>query len=403
MEKGPAEPVFSGPEGIRFDFNYGCRVQVPVSGWRVKMVDTDTFTVLFNEHVDANAVIASIRKYYVRFLIEVFDGARRVFSHTFDPAGKQIRLRMPPWALGDTVAWLPAIDAFREKHRCKVHVPMGEHLQLLYQKVYPYLHLATEAQLAKQNVTYYATYYFGWITPFFERDHQPTDPRISSMQDTVAYQLGVSPGERKPPLRVADTERQVAERYVCIATQASRQRKYWNNPDGWPVLIDYLKSLGYRVLCIDRYWQYGDDEFTNTMPQGAEDFTGDRSLQDRVDMLFHADFFIGLGSGLSWLAWALDVPVVMINGFTHPLTEFHTPYRVINFHVCNSCLNDTGIEFIPDDFGRCPRLEDSPKRFQCTASITPQFVMQVVDRLIRDQSRARVASTFDCDKSVSQI
>jgi autotransporter strand-loop-strand O-heptosyltransferase len=383
--EGPSIPVFDGPEGILFDFNYGCRVQVPVSGWRVKMVDADTFNVLLNEHVEANVVIASVRKYYVRFLLEVFDGPRLVFSHSFNPTGRKIRLRMPAWALGDSIAWMPVIEAFREQHECEVHVPMGEHLQPLYRDGYPRLHLATEAQLTERDDTYYATYYFGWIVPFFDRDHQPTDPRISSMQDAVAYQLGVPPGEYKPTLVLSDTARLIADRYVCIATQSTQQRKYWNNPDGWPILIDHLKSLGYRVLCIDRYWQYGNDEFTNTMPEGAENFTGDRSLRDRAKMLLHADFFIGLGSGLSWLAWALGVPVVMINGFTHPSTEFYTPYRVINFHVCNSCLNDTSIEFAPDTFERCPRFENSPKQFQCSAAITPRFVMRVVDQLISDR------------------
>ena len=168
--EGPSLPVFNGPEGIFFDFNYGCRVQVPVSGWRVKMLDTETFNVLLNEQVEANVVIASVRKYYVRFLLEVFDGTRLVFSHSFNPTGKKIRLRMPPWALGDSIAWMPVIETFREQHQCEVHVPMGEHLQPLYRDGYPYLHLATETQLTEQNDTYYATYYFGWIVPFFERD-----------------------------------------------------------------------------------------------------------------------------------------------------------------------------------------------------------------------------------------
>src|SRR5260370_40322124 len=56
-------------------------------------------------------------------------------------------------------------------------------------------------------------------------------------------------------------------------------------------------------------------------------------------------FFIGLGSGLSWLAWAAGTPVVMISGFSHPSTEFRTPYRVINFHSCNTCFNDLTTEF----------------------------------------------------------
>ena len=102
-----------------------------------------------------------------------------------------------------------------------MHVPLGEHLQPLYREGYPHLHLATEAQLTEQNDTYYATYYFGWIMPFFDRDHQPTDPRISSMQDIIAYLLGVPAGEYKPTMVLSDTARLIAERYVCIATQST--------------------------------------------------------------------------------------------------------------------------------------------------------------------------------------
>ena len=38
---GPSIPVLDGPEGILFDFNYGCRVQVAGEGWRVRLLDRD--------------------------------------------------------------------------------------------------------------------------------------------------------------------------------------------------------------------------------------------------------------------------------------------------------------------------------------------------------------------------
>jgi len=392
MDEGPSIPVFSAPEGILFDFNYGCRVQVPVSGWRVKMIDLDTFNILLNERVEADVVIASKRKYYVRFLLEVFDGDRLVFSHAFDATGKRVLLRMKPWALGDSLAWIPVIDAFRKQHDCELYLPMDEDLQSLFRAGYPRLHFATEEQLATRPGSYYATYYCGLTYPFSERDHQPSDPRVSSLQDTVAYLLGVPREERRPDVIVADTARVIAEKYVCIATQATAQHKYWNNPDGWPALINYLRALGYRVLCIDRYWRFGNDSHVNYMPAEAEDFTGNHTLQQRASLLRHAEFFIGLSSGLSWLAWAVGVPVVMISGFSHPSNEFHTPYRVINFHACNSCLNDTAVQIYADVFVQCPRRENNPQPFQCTASITPQFVMRVVDRLIRDQRQASTAS-----------
>lgn len=44
-------PVLAGPEGIRYDFNYGCRVQVPHDGWRVRMHDVDTGNIVFDAMV----------------------------------------------------------------------------------------------------------------------------------------------------------------------------------------------------------------------------------------------------------------------------------------------------------------------------------------------------------------
>jgi autotransporter strand-loop-strand O-heptosyltransferase len=349
------------------------------------MTDLDTFNVLLDEPVEANAVITSRRKYFVRFKLEVFDGSRLVFSHSFNAAGKKIMLRMHALALGDSLAWVPVIDAFRQQHSCEVSLPLPAHLQPLFRDGYPDLNFATKAELDHESSTYYATYYIGLLKPFSERDHQPTDPRISNMQDMIAYLLGVPCQERKPNVVIADKTRTIAERYVCIATQSTAQCKYWNNPRGWPTLIEHLKTLGYRVLCIDRDKQYGNADYMNLMPEGAEDFTGNRPLQERMSLLHHADFFIGLGSGLSWLAWAADTPVVMISGFSHPSTEFRTPYRVINFHGCNSCFNDMTTEFDAQNFAWCPRRSDKPQPFQCTAVITPEFVMRVVDKLIAER------------------
>ncbi|KLU22698.1 hypothetical protein EOS_28590 [Caballeronia mineralivorans PML1(12)] len=98
----------------------------------------------------------------------------------------------------------------------------------------------------------------------------------------------------------------------------------------------------------------------------------------------------GLGSGLSWLAWAVGTPVVMISGFSHPSTEFSTPYRVVNFHGCNSCFNDMTTGFDPQNFAWCPRRFDRAQPFQCTAIITPEFVMRVVDKLMAERGLAQI-------------
>ena len=106
-------------------------------------------------------------------------------------------------------------------------------------------------------------------------------------------------------------------------------------------------------------------------------------LTDRINDLYFCDFFIGLGSGLSWLAWALNKPVVMISGFSNPATEFYTPYRVINKNVCNSCWNDTDcMPFDKGDWMWCPRHKGTPREFECSKEITFEMVKKQIDRLL---------------------
>ncbi|MFT9215306.1 MAG: autotransporter strand-loop-strand O-heptosyltransferase, partial [Acetobacter malorum] len=94
-----------------------------------------------------------------------------------------------------------------------------------------------------------------------------------------------------------------------------------------------------------------------------------------------ADAFIGLSSGLAWLAWAAGTEVVMISGFTHPTNEFETPYRVINWHTCNSCWNDPTERFDHHNFLWCPRHENTPRQFECTRLITSVHVINELKKL----------------------
>ena len=80
------------------------------------------------------------------------------------------------------------------------------------------------------------------------------------------------------------------------------------------------------------------------IPWGCEDDTGNKTFQERIDILKDCDFFIGLSSGVSWLAWCAKCPVVLISGFTNPYNEYYTPYRVINPMVCHGCWNDETCE-----------------------------------------------------------
>ncbi|WP_211445227.1 autotransporter strand-loop-strand O-heptosyltransferase [Collimonas humicola] len=374
-------PTQQGPHGIRFDFNNGFHLVLPDEGpWYIRLMDFDTGYPVFDGEVTGREV-SSTKKYYVRIACEVWRQGQCVFSHEYNCQEQSVLIRYPDsnCGLGDAIGWFSYIVRFQEKHQCKLTCAMPAATIPLFAQRYPHIVLIALEDVPAED--FYATYRLCISSNDPDGIMQPCDYRLVGTHRTIGYMLGVDRAECPPLLGLGDASRPIAELYVCIATQSTAQRMYWNHPAGWHEVIGFLKAQGYRVICIDRSPIGGAGIVWNHMPHGAEDLTGDRPLQERARWLHHADFFICLASGLSWLAWAAGTPVVMISGFSHPLTEFATPYRVINFHSCNSCWNDARHPPGLNDFLWCPRHQNTPRQFECTQSITPQQVIMTLHRI----------------------
>ncbi len=370
----------AGPEGVLLDFNYGARVKVPEGHYHVRFTDLDTMSVLFDEDV-SGCYASSSKKYYIRFLTEIWKDGTRIVHHCFDCRGKNVHIVFPKNILGDVLCWMPYAEAFRVQHGCRLFCTVPESLAALLSSSFPEVVFLPPDGTVPEC---YATYYLG-ISAVEDRGFfQPMDFRTVGLWQSIPPILGLKTEELRLKLKTSPV-RTIPEPYVCIAVQASMQMKYWNNPRGWPQVVRYLKERGYRVLCIDRDRSIRRGAFENSMPDGAEDFTGNLPLQQRADLLAHADFFVGLSSGLSWLAWAVGIPVVMISGFTLPFNEFSTPYRVINYHVCTGCWNDCRIEPNYQDFMWCPRYGGTERAFECSRYINPEHVCKTIDRLMTEE------------------
>lgn len=374
-------PVWCDRDGIRFDFDSGCRVFLPErsgGSWTVRMSDADTGDCLLEKEVVSGWVCSDIT-YFVPWLIEIDANGQRVFEHRFDARGKDVLVQMPYGALGDTIAWFPCAVKFQQRHDCRLICAMPEWLIPLFRGVYPDIEFVTSENAATRR--FYAAYKLAIYSASDACRHQPVDFRLAGLQRVAAYILGVDTDETPPRIDVPDHDRPIQQRYVCIGTQSTAQCKTWNNPSGWRELVGFLKAHGYRVVCIDKHSVYGAAPVWNHIPVDAEDETGDRPLRERAHWLKHADFFVGLSSGLSWLAWAVGTPTVLISGFTHPLNEFSTPYRIINQHACNSCGNDMRELFDAGDYFWCPRHAGTPRQFECTKRITAGQVQNVIRRI----------------------
>jgi hypothetical protein len=82
---GPADPPTQhGPNGLRFDFNDGCRVFLPEGEhpWRVRLSDLDTGNVLYDTEIKAGRV-NSTKRYFVRVRLEIWANGNTVFNHDY--------------------------------------------------------------------------------------------------------------------------------------------------------------------------------------------------------------------------------------------------------------------------------------------------------------------------------
>lgn len=374
----PEIPTQEAVDGILFDFNCGLRVSFPKDGGQHRLLfrDLDSGIVLYCMDAEPGSTVVSVKRYFVRFGIEIYrkeDLDHPAFTHELNLEDRDVLIQIPQGALGDAIAWFSYVERFAFIHKCRVYVSMAAEIADIFREEYPGIGFVTQEKAMELRP--YATYNLGL---FFggDTDSQPFDFRQAGLHRTAGHILGLNNLHDQPPRVNTRHERIIKEPYAVIATQASSQCKYWNNPSGWREVISWLKSQGLRVICIDRFPEYGSGIVFNRIPWGCEDWTGDRPLQERIDVIKDAEVFIGLSSGLSWLAWCCNVPVVMISGFTDPVNEFFTPWRVQNIRVCHGCWNDMRCEFDHGDFLCCPRKGKTDDKFECTKAITAKLVIE---------------------------
>ena len=361
--------------GISMDFNFGLRLEVPPGEkYLVQVKDDFNEVVLFNEEIE-NTTLISAEKFFVHWHVIISKNGQILFNYQFNPRGQRVHFVFHQ-ALGDNITLFPYMEVFQKAYGCKISCSVPTYLQELVRTYYPNVEIT-------ETLPYdtYATYYMAAcinvpIAANFDSRAVPlVDIGKTIMGDTRIGEIGRVVFKPTKP-------RQIKEPYVCIAVQASTTAKSWLYPGGWDIVVNHLKQRGYRVICIDRERECTNYGNTVTMPAGAEDFTGNIPLMDRVNMLAYADFFISISSGLSWVAWSVDIPVIMISGITEPWYEFATPYRIRNQMVCNGCFNDLRVDLA--ECYNCKRYENTDRKFECSKRITPTRVLEAIDRLINN-------------------
>ena len=344
----------------------------------------DKGNLVYENNLPVNSWAKMNKEYYSDWKIEVREEGKLIYESTNNYENKRVYISLGSKSLGDTMAWVPYCEEFRKKHNCELIV--STFMNDLFKDQYSEIQFVEPGELVTNIV---AQYRLGW---FYDENNQwdknkhPRDFKTIPLQQTATDILGLDYVEIKPKLKLPNVEK---KKKVGIGFHSTAQSKYWNNPNGWQEVIDYLNGLGYECMI---YSKEGDGYMGNFYPKGVTTYKGG-SIQDVIDDLTTCEFFIGLGSGLSWLAWSVGLPVVLISGFSEKWAETNLDtYRVINESVCHGCFNWDRLD--AGDWNWCPKYKGTNKQFECTKEISSKMVIDKINEIL-NPSESKIISDFD--------
>ncbi len=422
---------------------------------RVKFYDMDAENP--DKVVSSNLIrpgwwVESVYHYFVRWRVTVEDVQTGTiyFEYKLDSLKGMDVLFHSIKGLGDTLAWFPYVEEFRKKHDCNVYYAGGYHYWL--RENYPNINFIEDGE---EQPKCHLGYEIGWIG--MEHDpkvslkvYEPMDydfplrnaprnyqqiPLQASSADTLGLEYnGYLKTNITLPPRKSPEDRYIKDKYVTICSQSTTQAKYWNygwdykkywetpdsdhlhHADGWHEVIKYLDTIGYKVVILNQYIQYGSggdygvpiEDLKDAIPgkryeqlhiYNRHDFSHhpnviDKTnefinINDRIEDLMYADFHIGLNSGLSWVAKTVGTPIVMIPGL-HPPDIIPIADKYVTQddpNVCTNCALE--YPFVRGDWGNCPKHQRTEREFECTSTITPDMVIDKIKELVHDLDKSR--------------
>jgi autotransporter strand-loop-strand O-heptosyltransferase len=336
--------------------------------YNIEFIDRDTDNVIFELDLISNKWAKCAKKYYVNWLIKI-KGIDNDFYYEdiFGLNKKKVLVSLWSSALGDTLAWMDQVEKFRIVNKCEV--VCATHHNEIFEKQYPYINFVSPND---QPSDLYASYKLGvWYTNGkVDMDKNPIDIKPLPLIQIGSNILGLKFEELKPKLEKLGKKKQ---KLVAIGFFTNGQYKYWNNPTGWQEVVDFLNSKGYevRVLSNEKNGYMG-----NKLPTGVTKQPSG-TITELIKVLQESELFIGISSGLSWLAWACGIPTVIISGFTDVhLEPVNGVIRIINKDVCNSCWSK--YDFDNNNLYWCPVHTGTERRFECSKSITGEYVINKI-------------------------
>jgi autotransporter strand-loop-strand O-heptosyltransferase len=313
--------------------------------------------IVYSSEIKNGMWTSCSRKYYEKWKIRI----NGKIVEELDLSGQRVLISIESRSLGDNIAWAPYAVEFSRKHKCKVI------LSTFYNNFFEGLEEYKDIEFLTpgSSTACRAVYRIGWFRDkeggWKNRNMSPKMVNTVPLQQTSSDILGLKYKELNYGVNLEKKDRPIEGKYAVFAPQSTAGCKEWSY-DNWTSLSKILRGVGYQVLILTKDPYY---------IEGCTNIWGE-PLEKAVNYLYHADIFIGLTSGLSWLNWAIGKYTYVIDGLSRPWFLFQeNSTKIYNNNVCIFCGNDEIFAFNASDWDWCPVYKGTTKQHICQKSITP--------------------------------
>ena len=343
--------------------------------YKIDFINNKTGEIAYTNTIKNNCWCRCSIEYFVEWKIVIYENGKLWYETVYNAENKRIYIAMDSKALGDSLAWIPYVEEFRKKHKAEVIV--STFMNDMFITRYPDIEFVTPGVAVSNIFGMYCIGLFYNENGSVNLFKNPKDPKSVTMQRMASDILGLDFEEIRPKVKKRTVAIDNDLKQVCIATYGTAQSKFWNNPTGWQDVVDWLNNRGYKVRLLSKE---GDNYMGNKLPTGIIQHPNG-PIELVMDEMKKSKAFIGIGSGLSWLSWALDVPTVIISGFSYKWAEMEDCVRIgAPEGKCEGCFNRVKLD--AGDWNWCPDHKGTDRQFECTKSITSEMVIQELKKFL---------------------
>lgn len=362
------KPVDKEPK-LRLEFKYDLKLyvdQLPSGNWHADFI-TDGQLYYRARDLEQGHWYAPNPKWWADWQVKIYRDQEHYQTLTLPLKDQEVLVNFESSSLGDTLAWMGQMLAFKAKNGIKKLWVRTHKNWLFDHSWYSLRGIKFTEDTNKETDIKVAVGVFYSNEEHWQKDRHPNDWRHQPLGKIAADQLNIEYVETRPKLALQfQKTKQVERPQIVIATQSTAQAKYWNNPTGWQELTQWHLNQGIKVLHASK---------EGGGPEGSEQLPED--LTKAAVEINSAKYFIGISSGLSWLAWALGSKVILISGFTPEWIEFQDKcLRIIRKDKCWGCWSFN--TFDRGDWNWCPSHKGTAREFECTKRIEASQVIREI-------------------------